>query len=293
MEYPCLFVLDGRRISGFLTPSDLNKQPARLYFYLLIASLEMALAQSLRRWAGPEEDRILESLPPLARARVLEARSESRIDDVDADLIAFLSFSDILRAVGRNEEIRDPLGMRSARVWHDQTGGLTGVRNAVMHPARDLLSRTRPLSKFVDYDAVLRRLLRQFEDTEAQVAAGRAGSSAGSGAAPVTERGRVPDARAILEGLVGRQIPTMTGKPNRVLRIAGDHVIVATKKTPLGAPVPIKEIQSAIDRLCRDGEIEISVASVGYRSAFIGAVLQAIPGTVALTRPRRIRLPEA
>jgi hypothetical protein len=55
-------------------------------------------------------------------------------------------------------------------------------------------------------------------------------------------------------------------------------------------PVPVADIQAAIDRLWRDGEIEVSVGSVGYRSAFGGAVLQTIPGTTALTRPRRIRL---
>ena len=38
------------------------------------------------------------------------------------------------------------------------------------------------------------------------------------------------------------------------------------------------------------GELEISVASVGYRSAFVGAVLQAIPGTTTLMRPLRVRL---
>jgi len=44
METPCLFVLDGRRITGFFVEADLNKQPARTHFYLLVASLEGGLA---------------------------------------------------------------------------------------------------------------------------------------------------------------------------------------------------------------------------------------------------------
>ena len=82
----------------------------------------------------------------------------------------------------------------------------------------------------------------------------------------------------------------MTGRPNRILRVGAADVVVATRKSPRGKPVPIADVQDAISRLWRDGEIEISVESVGYRSAFVGAVLQTIPGTTALTRPRRIRL---
>ena len=56
---------------------------------------------------------------------------------------------------------------------------------------------------------------------------------------------------------------------------------MATARSPTGQPVPIAWVQHALDRLAADGEIEISVESVGYRSAFIGAVLGAL---VALRR---------
>jgi hypothetical protein len=51
-------------------------------------------------------------------------------------------------------------------------------------------------------------------------------------------------------------------------------------------------VQEAIDRLEREREIEISVDSVRYRSAFIGAVLRELADAqVVLTSPPRIRLP--
>jgi hypothetical protein len=96
--------------------------------------------------------------------------------------------------------------------------------------------------------------------------------------------------RTILERLVGSTIRTITGKPNRVLRVDGDVVWVATGRSPEGKPVKISAVQAAADRLYRYGEIEISVPSVGYRSAFVGAVLSTLPGTVSLVQPRRIRL---
>jgi len=89
------------------------------------------------------------------------------------------------------------------------------------------------------------------------------------------------DARLVLEGLVGEEIRTLTGRPNTVLAVEGDTVRVATTRSPAGQPVPIKWVQDALDRLATEGEVEISVSSVGYRSAFIGAVLSALDGTEA------------
>ena len=104
------------------------------------------------------------------------------------------------------------------------------------------------------------------------------------------EMQRWPDARTHLQTLVGQEIRTLTGRPNRVLAIRGDDVLVGTLKSPQGQPVPIAWVQSAIDMLERDGEVRIDVATVGYRSAFVGAVLATLPGVEALTNPRRIRL---
>ena len=99
------------------------------------------------------------------------------------------------------------------------------------------------------------------------------------------------DARRHLAGLVGQTIYTLSRRqPNRVLELTGDTVIVATEKSPGGEPVPIAWVQDPLDRLFRDGEIVVSVESVGYRSAFIGAVLGTVPGVEVLTNPRRVRL---
>jgi len=89
---------------------------------------------------------------------------------------------------------------------------------------------------------------------------------------------------------VGQTIRTLTGKPNTVLELRGDDAIVGTRKSPAGEPVPIDWVQDALDRLSTDGEIEISVKSVRYRSAFIGAVLSTLPNAITETNPRRILL---
>jgi CBS domain-containing protein len=84
-EVPCLFVLDGRQVTGFFVEADLNKQPARTYFYLLVASLEAGLARLLREWAGGDEARLLAATPRLVRDRAIKAREEARGEDVGND----------------------------------------------------------------------------------------------------------------------------------------------------------------------------------------------------------------
>jgi hypothetical protein len=98
------------------------------------------------------------------------------------------------------------------------------------------------------------------------------------------------DAPSILQGLIGQEIHTITGRPNWVLSMAGEDVVVGTTKSPSGQRVPVAWVQEALDRLWLDGELEISVPSVGYRSAFIGAVLSTIPGAVATSSPQFIRM---
>src|SRR4051794_20037171 len=101
------------------------------------------------------------------------------------------------------------------------------------------------------------------------------------------------DAHAYLSGLIGAQLHTLSAKPNCILSVTGGDVIVGTSKSPAGTPVPVSWswVQRAMDQLEQDGEITIDVETVGYRSAFIGAVLSTLLGAVVLpTSPPRIRL---
>jgi hypothetical protein len=99
------------------------------------------------------------------------------------------------------------------------------------------------------------------------------------------------DARQFLLTLKDKPIHTVTGRENRVLHVGHDTVLVWTTRSPAGQPVPISWVQDALDRLEHDGEVEISVESVRYRSAFIGAMQQQLPGAhVVRTIPPEVRL---
>jgi hypothetical protein len=98
-------------------------------------------------------------------------------------------------------------------------------------------------------------------------------------------------ARQLLQALVGKEIRTVTGRRNVVLRVDGEQVIVGTARSPNGRPVPVRWVDEAVARLLADSEIEVSVASLGYRSAFVGAVLLQMPAASLIpSSPPRIRL---
>ncbi len=99
------------------------------------------------------------------------------------------------------------------------------------------------------------------------------------------------DTRGLLGDLVGITIRTVTGRPNTIVELRGGDVLVATTRSPAGEPVPIASVDEALTRLLRDGRVEISVDSLGHRSAFVGAVLLTLPGAVATsTRPPTVIL---
>jgi hypothetical protein len=59
------------------------------------------------------------------------------------------------------------------------------------------------------------------------------------------------DARALLESLAGRQIPTATGRPNTALALDGTNVLVGTTRSSVGELVPIEEVQDGMTWMAR------------------------------------------
>jgi hypothetical protein len=79
----------------------------------------------------------------------------------------------------------------------------------------------------------------------------------------ITEYSPSPDARQQLERLVGRTVYTISDrKPNTILRLDKEDVIVGTGKAPDGEPVPVAWVQTAIDRPWAARELRISTESL-------------------------------
>ena len=77
--------------------------------------------------------------------------------------MALLFYSDLLRLADAIGVVRSRLGALSPGHWRRLTSGLVGLRNAVMHPTRDLVGRERSLAQLVGLDTLPRDLLRRLE----------------------------------------------------------------------------------------------------------------------------------
>ena len=97
-----------------------------------------------------------------------------------------------------------------------------------------------------------------------------------------------PDVGVFLLRLVGQTIPTLSGRRNRILAVEHGWAVIGTSRSPQGRAVEIAQIQKAAGRLFTTGELRVDVSTLGYRSAFFGAVLAALPGTRVLEKPRRV-----
>jgi hypothetical protein len=98
------------------------------------------------------------------------------------------------------------------------------------------------------------------------------------------------DARTLLADLVGQPLWTISGRPNEILELRDQEVVVATDRSPAGTSLPVAWVQDALDRIQATGELQIDPPSVGYRSAFIGAVLRTLPNARTEHDPQRVLL---
>lgn len=88
---------------------------------------------------------------------------------------------------------------------------------------------------------------------------------------------RLPTARQLLDRLEGETIRTVIGRPNIVLALREDSVLVGTERSPIGQPVPLAWVQRGLDQLAADGVVEVTTDALEHRSAFVAAVLLTLP----------------
>jgi hypothetical protein len=156
------FIVGAGGISGFVTPSDLNKQAARAHFYLLIAALEIKLSDLIRE-RGPKGEGLLRQLNKPSRALIRRRFREDATDGIEVDYLVYLMFSQLVNIVGRHRDLLNRLGFHSRAEWRRETAGLARLRNDVMHPTREFYGPKRSVSELMASEGRLRGLLSRFE----------------------------------------------------------------------------------------------------------------------------------
>jgi hypothetical protein len=173
-SHPFLFVLDGHVLTGLVTPSDLNKQAGRTYFYLLVAGFELGLAERARADSRPQAV-LIGKLPSERRQLVRRRFDARRRRDVEADLVSCLDFSDLLTLLILDRPFARSTIIPSFALADLDAAGLAQLRNKVMHGTTPLLGRQEDLQRLIDQDSELRRYLNYMSSTLVEETAVRDG----------------------------------------------------------------------------------------------------------------------
>ncbi|HEX2765650.1 MAG TPA: hypothetical protein VHR55_03305 [Candidatus Limnocylindria bacterium] len=161
---PVVFAVGETGLAGFVTPSDLNKQPVRVHFYLLLADLEMTMASVARETL--DDPRVaVNFLSPRRRAKALGQWNASRKENIDADVLTAFQFSDLVSLVGK-AALHGRFGQPTKTKWLRATSGLTRFRDQVMHPTSDFLG-TRTIEELIGTEERLRAMLLAVSGSDA------------------------------------------------------------------------------------------------------------------------------
>jgi hypothetical protein len=151
------FVVAGHDVTGFVTASDVGKQPARTHFYLLLAGLEAALAEWVRD-RYPDQEVALAHLGDEGK-KVRSRFKRDQRNKVEVDLVTGMDLGHLLTVAGMTTQGLDRFGFETFGLWEKWIASLTSLRNVVMHPVLSVLGPQRSLVELAQLERGLRVVL--------------------------------------------------------------------------------------------------------------------------------------
>lgn len=151
-----LFLLRGQTITGFVVPSDLNKQAGRSYIYIALAELELRLAELVRTIA-----RACDPLEFLVSQQATSIRASLRrheAQNVEADIVAEMNLSHLFSIVGSQDELLDRMQI-SGSEWRELWPPIIQLRTRVAHVTRPLLESVQEVTALRNVSGTIRLLL--------------------------------------------------------------------------------------------------------------------------------------
>lgn len=156
-----LFVLHGHAISGFVVPSDINRQSGRAYFFLTLTDLELELAEAVRSVHRSRD--VLEALPAPA-ARAVRRRMAERVKaNVEADVVAEMTLSQLFHVIGTEADMLSRLGFKSNEQWRASWEPINDLRRRIAHPTKPLLESYVELEWLIHAASEARRIASELE----------------------------------------------------------------------------------------------------------------------------------
>lgn len=232
------FIVGDGGISGFVTPSDLNKHAARAHFYLLIAALEIKMSDLIRQFGQPGEE-LLASLSLASRRLVKRRFREDAADEIEVDYLVYMLFSQLLNVVGRETALLTRLGFTSRSAWRRSSRGLARLRNDVMHPTRAFFGPKRSVGDLIEAEARLHLLLDRLN---AAPTTPREATHDSFALAPIHLGDKEPPRRTLHDAM--RQVLAEAGHPMRPRDLAAAINARGLYHRGDGAPVPSGQISA-------------------------------------------------
>jgi hypothetical protein len=135
-RHDLVFTADKDGISGFIVRSDLDRHAVRSYFFLLISSVEMLLAELVKSSINEEQ------VVPFIRGNLKESYDSARSRGEETHAVEYLFISQLIDLFRETPYVTDP------ELWDEAlTDHLLNVRdfrNNVMHPTRSIAATTHP-----------------------------------------------------------------------------------------------------------------------------------------------------
>lgn len=152
-----LFLLRGQTISGFVVPSDLNKQAGRSYLYLGLTALELRLAD-LVRGLSRERDPLGALAPPAAKA-VRKRLAERTAANVEADVVAELNLAHLFQIVGADAALLVQLEVATPEEWEELWKPVNELRKRIAHSVKPVLETHDEIGRLRQVDGTIHSLL--------------------------------------------------------------------------------------------------------------------------------------
>ena len=143
---PALLVFDTRACVGLVHFTDLNKQGVRVFVYLWLSAVEMALAGLLRlgdhrKWLG-----LLGSRKAIYFRGKLEEDRKAGI--APSSPVEYLNLSELVRVIQKMPHLLDRLRL-SRRALGESGGAAVELRQKIMHPSRTLIKCQEEVKQLV------------------------------------------------------------------------------------------------------------------------------------------------
>lgn len=142
-----VFTVHRAGLSGFIVPSDLDRQVVRAHFYVVIAEIEMCLAEVVNAYV-PAVD-VEAQLLAKPNSREAKRFREAREKEQDTRIVEYLYLRDLITLFMGRPGANVPDGIQKT------LDGLNDFRNVVMHPTKPLVAEY-PVDQLTDLDRQIR-----------------------------------------------------------------------------------------------------------------------------------------